>query len=456
MAPRLLVVGGGPAGVVAAVEGELAGFNVTLIEEESRLGGQYFRGRDQDRSWGSTTWFRDNSRDVAIALNTGVVDVDGGDLITWSQEHGGSRLGFECLILATGAHDRAVPMPGWTLPGAVTAGAALTFAKAYHVAIGRRVVVAGSGPFLLPVALALSRLGSTVTVIEATPFATSVGGLGTLVRDAPTLRQAVAYRLELAARGVKFLYGRVVTGMDGEDSVERVTHEAIDLEWKPVVGTAKTESVDAVALGYGFTPRVELAHLLSCDIRYDDVAQCFRVAINSRQKTSLANVWAAGEVTGVGGSVVARLEGALAALDAAEEFELPNRTARVKRTDQVQRLLEKAKRTQEWIINAFRIRDGLWTLASTEDLVCRCEEVTLGQLDAAARANSVSPRAIKSVTRAAMGLCQGTICRPLITELLRTRHGYRISNAGYPWSIRPPIRPVPFADWPVVGPPQNL
>lgn len=450
-APRLVVVGGGPAGLSAAVEGRRAGFQVTLIDEDARLGGQFYGGRSEDHGPGSPAWFRQRDAGIQTQTETSVVDSSGHALVTWNVTSGCREVLFDSLILASGAYDRAVALPGWTLPGVMTAGGALTFSKAHHVLIGRRVVVSGSGPFLLPVGLALARIGARVRILEATPFRESLGGLGQLVRDPETLRQAFTYRAELAARGARHLYGRMITAITGEDHATEVVHHAVDEDWNPVPGSERTEGVDAAAIGFGFTPRVDLAQLLGCQLDYDRTACTYQVHIDSAQRTSRAGIYAAGEATGVAGAQVAKLGGRLAALAAAADMNLVTPDEYKRLRSGTAGALAAARRTQRWLGRAFRPREGLWRLAGANEIVCRCEEVTLGQLEASLQANSGAPRAVKSVTRAGMGLCQGAICAPLITELLRSRFGYQPPDTGRDWSVRPPLRPIPVGDWPMAA-----
>ena len=450
---HLVVVGGGPAGLAAAVAGPRAGVAVTVIEERPGLGGNFHHGRlpEPDRE-GSPAWFERHGTGVRRMVGTAVVDSRSPGELTVSNPDGRSEVSFDALVIATGAHDRGVPIPGWTLPGVFTAGGALTMAKAHHVRPGRRVVVAGSGPFLLPVADAVSRLGARVSVLEATALESSVRGGWTVARDRHLAAETVGYAVRLARRGVRYRHQRAITRIDGDDRVREVVHARVDAEWRPMAGTERREAVDAVAIGFGFTAATELAQLLGCALRYDDAQRGYVVGADGLQRTSVAGVFAAGEATGFGGERVARVEGRLAGLAAAHtlgrlstsDFESESRRALVE--------LARPRRAARWLATAFRPRDGLWSGLGRDDTICRCEDVRLGQLVDALADNLVDPRAAKAGTRAGMGLCQGRICSGAITEILRVSHGYMPPAGERPWTIHPPLRPVPIGEWAAATP----
>ena len=357
------------------------------------------------------------------------------------------HLPYDALVLATGAYDRTVALPGWTLPGVLTAGAAHTLAKAYGVIPGRRVVVAGAGPFLLPVADVLAAHGARVTVIEATRFRSSLRGLPTIARDPAILRQTVGYTARLTARRATRHYGRLVTAILGTDRVEAVTTAAVDAEWRPIAGSERTRPADAVCLGFGFVPQLELAQLVGCRVVYREDSSDFSVWTDPAMRTSERGVYAAGELTGVAGVRAAVLEGALAGLTAASDLGLVPESVRDRRARELNGRLRGARRLAEWIRVTYRPRPGLWSLAPSETVACRCEDVTIGQVESALVSNAVTPYAVKTATRLGMGLCQGRICSPFLIEWLRANRGYRVPQDGRPWVVRPPVRPVPIGDW---------
>jgi NADPH-dependent 2,4-dienoyl-CoA reductase/sulfur reductase-like enzyme len=445
---QLVVVGGGPAGLSAATRAHDLGMAVTVVDEYDRIGGQYFRGRQDSNAAGSPRRFSRQSPGVQVLANAVVVDTPtDGVLSVWKQGGGVQSLTYDALVLATGAYDRTVALPGWTLPGVLTAGGASTLAKAFGVTPGQRMLVAGSGPFLLAVADDLSAKGCDVQAVEATPLGTSVGGLPTIARDAAITRQTIGYLWRLGLRGVRCRYASMVTAIHGDQRVEAATIQRVDREWRPITGSETTVDVDAVCLGFGFVPQLELAQALKCTIGYWEETSDFYVKTDKGMRTSQANVYAAGEVTGIGGVRVAVAEGCLAGLSAAYDMELVAQRDYEAEVRELTHRLVRARRVGDWIRHAFRPRAGLWSLANAETMLCRCEDVTMQAAEEALSNNPATPYAVKTATRAGFGLCQGRICGPYMIEWLRAEHGYRVPEEDRPWRVRPPIRPVPVGEW---------
>jgi hypothetical protein len=340
-----------------------------------------------------------------------------------------------------------VALPGWTLPGVLTAGGASTLAKAYGVAPGRRVIVAGAGPVWLSVADDLAHLDSAVQIVEATPYSASVAGLPVILRDPEIAWQTLGFLQRLRRRQVRRLYGSLVTAIHGNDRVEAVTIQRVDAAWRPIPGTAKRVEADAVCLGFGFVPQLELAQALGCAIDYRPLASEFCVRTDAGMRTTRPGVYAAGEVAGAGGVRVARAEGRVAGLSVALDSGRLSTQAYAAETQPVQRTLAKARRTANWIRRTFSPRPGLWSLAEPKTVVCRCEDVRLAEAEASLTANPPTPFAVKTATRAGMGLCQGRICSSFLIEWLRAHKDYQVPAGTWPWRIRPPLRPVPLGDW---------
>ena len=448
-APKyLVVVGGGPAGLSAATRASQLGMAVTVVDEYGKMGGQYFRGRQNSTVAGSPRRFLLESPGVEIFSHGIVVDTPAhGVLSVWKQGGGVQSLTYDALVVATGACDRTVALPGWTLPGVLTAGGASILAKAYGVTPGQRVLVAGSGPFLLAVADDLSTKGCDVQVIEATPLGTSVGGLPMIARDVAITRQTIGYLWRLGLRRVRRRYASMVTAIHGNERVEAATIHRVDQAWQPIAGSETTIEVDAVCLGFGFVPQLELAHALKCTIGYWEETSDFYVKTDGQMRTSQENVCAAGEVTGVGGMRVAAVEGWLAGLTSAYDTGLVAKLDYDAEVRQLTRQLVRARRLGDWVRHAYRPRAGLWTLADSQTMLCRCEDVTMQSAEEALAYNPATPYALKTATRAGFGLCQGRVCSSYMIEWLRAQHGYRVPAEERPWRVRPPIRPVPAEEW---------
>jgi NADPH-dependent 2,4-dienoyl-CoA reductase/sulfur reductase-like enzyme len=444
----LVVVGAGPAGVMAAIEGSRWGLNVTVVDEQARIGGQYYRTRADSPADGSPRHLTAAAQATEARVNTTVFDAPAtGTLRTWSPDRGALDVPYDRLVLATGAYERAVALPGWTLPGVMTAGGMHALAKNQRVVPGRRVIVAGAGPFLLEAADALASRGCQVVVVDATRLRDALSGLPALARVPKLLVQAAGYFARLARRRVAIRYGELVTAIHGDDAVEEVTVARVDRHWRPIPGTARRLKVDAVCLGFGFVPHLDLAQLIGCNVEYHDEDAGFAVATDPFMRTTVAGVYAAGETIGIAGVGAARLTGRLAGLAAAFDAGLVPGAEFARQSARIRLQIGRYRRVAEWMRKTYRPRRGLWELAVDETMACRCEDVTIGDLRSALELTSPSPVDLKTLTRAGMGPCQGRICSPFIIEWLRSGQNFVVPPHHLPWSIRPPVRPVPLEAW---------
>ena len=322
------------------------------------------------------------------------------------------------IVLATGAHDRTLPFPGWDLPGVVTGGAAQALAKGERLVVGDRVVVAGAGPFLLPVAAALAKTGSGVVgVFEASTA--PVLARGWLPRPWQ-LVSAGGKALELAGyvagqlrHRIPYSIGRAVVAAHGTDRVEAVSIADVDADWVPIPGTTRRIAADAVCISHGFTPRLELAIAAGCSLGPERF-----VTVDDGQQTTVTGVHAAGEITGIGGVDLALAEGEIAGHVAAGGTAADPSIAGAVRRRRV--FASFARRIEA----AHGIRPGWPAMLESDTIVCRCEEVSYGRLCSVADSTaSRSLRALKLSTRAGLGICQGRICGRSVEELLEARTG---------------------------------
>lgn len=445
---RVVIIGAGPAGLSAAEEAAVHGLAVDVVEESARLGGQYFRSRQTSLRPGSPRHFSAARTGARVRVGTVMVDAEPGAVVVWSSDLGTEALPYDALVVATGAYDRPVSIPGWTLPGVVTAGGAHTLAKAYGLAPGRRMVVAGAGPFLLSVSTALATHGYDVETFDATPWSAVVRGTLVLAQHPTYLLQGAWLTGKLLRHGESVHHGQMITAIHGTERVEAVSVAAVDADWAPRPGTERVIDADGVCLGFGFVPSLEIAQLLGCDIRYSRRTSDYSVVTDPWMRCSEERIYAAGEVTGIAGVESAVVEGRLAALAAARDLHAITPVAFSRRAHPLMTKLSRLRGWARWMAATYRVRPALWSLASEATVICRCEDVTLSAVQDALGFNLAEPVSVKAATRAGMGLCQGRICSFVLTEMLRARHGYLPPEDGRPWSIRPPIKPVPLSSWP--------
>ncbi|MFT2749224.1 FAD-dependent oxidoreductase [Clavibacter sp. Sh2036] len=439
---HVVVIGAGPAGLAAAVAARARGARVTLLDASDELGGQYWRHLPASRpaarerilhhGWDAFTGMRarlaaDDGCEIVTGAQVWAIEVPSADVeapapaavvhVLVGPVDGSGRaprtLRPDALVLATGAHDRTLPFPGWDLPGVFTAGAAQALAKGERVAIGDRVIVAGAGPFLLPVAVSLVQAGARVVGIhEAARVPSLARGwlrdpLG-LARAPHKAAELAGYVSVLARERIGYATGSAVVAAHGTDRVEAVTVQRLDASWAPVPGTERRVAVDAVCVGHGFTPRLELPIAAGCRIGSDRF-----VEVDADQGAGPAGVFAAGEITGIGGVDQALAEGEVAGHCAAGGSPSDAAVAPAVRRRAV------AHDVAGRIEAAHGIRPG-WTGWLRDDtLACRCEEVPVGRIRATARAaRSTDLRSMKLATRAGLGICQGRVCGRTVEELL--------------------------------------
>ena len=242
-----------------------------------------------------------------------------GDRLMICRDRRSQAVQTRALVIATGAYDRPVAFPGWTLPGVISAGGAQTLAKTQWVKPGQRMLLAGAGPFLLPVAQSLLRAGvEIVAIVEATTPRQWLPHAGALWGQWPRFAEAWDYKLDLRKGGVPTIYGHKIVRAIGERAVAAAVIARVDSHWRALAGTERTFEVDAIATGYGFLPNIELASSCGCDLRFDPFARAWFVQCTPDMLTSKPGIFVAGEITGIGGSAISLEEGRIAGLSAAE------------------------------------------------------------------------------------------------------------------------------------------
>lgn len=431
------VVGGGPAGISAALSAAESGIGVCVIDGEPALGGQIWRQpRSGVQAGARPKPLRDVIAHPRIAvLNSATVwhaIADRDEIVLFCRTGAGHReIRARAVVLATGASELALPFPGWDLPGVVTPGGAQALLKADGVPVGRRVVVAGTGPLLWPVVGALIRAGvSVAALVEAAPV-TGLASLtaGLLAHPALT-RQAAGYlRTVLTARTPVLTHSAVVAAHGG-DSITAVTVARLDGQGRPVLSGRSDFDVDAACVGWGFVPAMELARQLGCAEAPHPRRPAPAVSAGVDQRTSVPRVFAAGELTGIGGAVIAALEGTIAGAAAAESVGAIGRREFIRKT--------RASRIRlRWARHAARLLDegsglpALWSSWLDDDtIVCRCEEVPWRQVAEVIDEGIGDVRGIKGQTRCGMGWCQGRICGPALQSATAIRGRRRVGDVG--------------------------
>lgn len=452
--PDILVVGGGAGGLTAAAVAAEAGARVVLVDERPVPGGQFFK-QPISTLVGTGMSFEDRQalegrKLIARARDAGVEFLDA---MVWAassprevhiQGASGNRmLRPKQLIVATGAYERGVPVPGWTLPGVMTTGAAQTLLRSYRVLAGRRVLVAGNGPLNLQVAAELVEAGAQVVGVAELaprPGPATVGAAWRMLMSAPDLvAQGRRYLRTLKTAGVGLHYRYVLTRIaQAENGLSASLAALAD-------GTVRTFEADAVLMGYGFMPSNELLRLLGCAHDYDAGRRHLVTRRDDVCRTTIAGVFAVGDCCGLGGARAAQAEGVIAGLAAAGETGCTIPAGLVKeglvaRTD---------------LVRQHRFQSALWQLFAADlpgladdaddTVVCRCEDLTQGDLAASLQSGFQSLGELKRCTRLGMGRCQGRYCAPALAEYLHHTYGRALDEFAF-FAPRPPIKPIGIGD----------
>ena len=397
----ILVVGGGPAGLAAAASAAEQGARVGLVDDNPNLGGQIWRAGLSIPSKEAAEWTRRlHAASVEVLCGTRVFDNPAPKVLHAESRSNLLELEYRRLVLATGARERFLPFPGWTLPNVMGAGALQAFVKSGFPISGKRVVVAGTGPLLLAVAAYLRGKGAEIAMVCEQASRTSLAKFGfTLLGHKQKIAQGLSLKKELS--GVPFATSSWPIAAEGNGVLKAVLISN-GREFQKI-------NCDFLACGFHLVPNTELPALLGCRLRNG------YVEVDGFQHTSMAGIYCAGEPTGIGGVERSVVEGQIAGLaaagreDAAEAFLGEHR---------------KSRKFAEALERTFTLRPELRGIALAETIVCRCEDVPYGRIKGHA-----SWRAAKLQTRVGMGPCQGRVCGPATEFLL----------GWSPDSVRPPI-----------------
>jgi NADPH-dependent 2,4-dienoyl-CoA reductase/sulfur reductase-like enzyme len=449
---QIVIVGAGPAGLAAATALVSYGASVLLIDAGQRVGGQYWR-----HSAGSGLSKKHEEMRIISHPNVEYLP----DTNVWAATHldGISTLHLlmddaherkvttRWLVLATGAYDRSLPFPGWDLPGVMTAGGVQALLKGEKRLAGKEFVVAGTGPFLLPVAVGLIMAGARVNaIVEAAPLTAWLTNLGGLARSGNKFRDFATFQKIIRTAKVKIHYGSAITAAHGTNSLESVTLEKIGRDFL-AKRRAKTEiPCDVLAVGWGFTPDISLASALGCRTQLELRDGSLVVAVDENQGTSLVGIYAAGEATGVGGSALALTEGKIAATAMAQAIGLIEPAKSAKLIQEQKRVRRKQQIFANALLDVYQVAHGWTTWPTPETIICRCEEVTVRQLrDAISELGVSDGKSAKSLTRAGMGMCQGRVCGQAVSEFVAKECGRKVTLADLQGGAkRPIITPIPL------------
>lgn len=458
--PDLVVVGGGVGGMSAACVAAEAGLDVILIDERMDSGGQFSK---QPTPIHATSLISRGDKQIRLGREliermkrAKVTVIQNGQVWAGFPERdilalvdGRTRLFRpQHLIIATGAYERALPVEGWTLPGVITTGAAQSLLRTYHVVAGKKVFIAGNGPFNLQVALELARAGATIVGVAESasrPSIASIGALFDMYRGAPRLLfDGIRYVNQIKKRNIPLFYNYSLSSVrqlgDGlkatissSSSVKRSQEKDISID------------ADIVCMGYGFLPSNVLLRNLGCEHHYDTHRRQLIANRSENFETTAPGIYAVGDCAGLGGAYAACEEGLIAGLHIASSAgSTPS-----------QRQLEDLTESRLKLSRHRRFQSGLWRLyaaqlpktvqAKPQTYICRCELVTMQHIRDVTESGCHSIAEVKQQTRAGMGRCQGRYCASLLVEILASESNEQIDEDKF-FAPRVPISPIRIGD----------
>ncbi len=449
---ELAVVGAGPAGLSAAVTAARLGVKVVLIDEYIQPGGQYLKGETFADTLSSPA--ERQGRALLRSLPSAGITTYWQTVVWHSEKNrlhlhrpqGPLTLDAATVIAATGARELALPFPGWTLPGVMTVGGIQVLVKAHRVLPGQKILLAGSGPLLLAAAYTLISHGlPPVAVLESSAprqwmrFGPALGG------QTGRMREGWRYLQALRRARVPYRFRRAVVRALGSDHLEAVVTARLDSRGRPVSGSEETIPVDALGIGFGFIPNVDLTQLAGCTHRYAPALGGWVPLVNEHQATDVPGLFAAGECAGVAGAEAALLSGEAAAWGAACHL---GRVDRQELAHHLTRLKQARQRQHRFaaVLNTLSSPpDPLLAALAVGDVpICRCEGVTAAAVRQAIDRGARTLDALKTATRVGQGLCQGRTCGPILARLVASQTGCPVEQAGF-FRVRPPLKPVPLS-----------
>ncbi|GAB2185756.1 FAD/NAD(P)-dependent oxidoreductase [Roseibium sp. LAB1] len=446
----LLVLGAGPAGMAAARTAADAGLSVLLLDEQARPGGQIYRDvgnvpEDRAQILGSDYT---KGRVLAEALDhpmirhltgTTIWQIEAGPRVSFTRDGAASTAKAKRLLIATGALERPMPVPGWTLPGVMTAGAAQILLKQSGL-LCEQAVLAGSGPLLYLVAAQMCRAGTPpLALVETQTSSDRKAALRYLpgaLRGWRLLAKGLGLLAEIRKAGVARYTGASEITIEGKTQAEAINF----------VSNGKHHRLDCatVLLHHGVVPNTQAARSIDVPHHWNEEQHCFVPKKDDWGRTKVSGIFIAGDGAGIGGAIAARLQGALAALEIASDLGKSTPSDRDRTAARLQQQLAIELAARPFVDRAYPpFKEAL--APADDTIVCRCEEVTAGDIRRYAGLGCLGPNQTKAFGRSGMGPCQGRYCGLTVTELLAAENGRSQDDTGY-YRIRPPLKPVTLGE----------
>lgn len=456
--PDVLVIGGGPGGLIAASIAAESGADVVLLDERSIAGGQFYKQPlsfdEVPESLANDRQFAEGRALIQRAQRSGATILLGCTVWGAFAPNDFTVFDGDCsriyrpkrTIIATGAYERGLPLPGWTLPGVMTTGAAQTMMRSYGILPGRRVLVAGNGPLNLQVALEMKKAGANVVAVvelaNAPGPASFVSGLR-MMRNAPGLTlNGVRYLAALRRCGVPMWYRQGLSSIEQTETglrarIGRIGQDRIDPEL--------ALDVDTVCMGYGFQPNNEILRSLGCRHAYDENRGHLVTKRTPSCETDISGIYAVGDCCGLGGALAAQEEGAIAGCASIRSLGMALPAGLLRQEKSAMKKLSRHRAFQTGLWRVFAAPRYQAELAKPDTVICRCENVSLQTVEDAIADGNPSIGTVKRRTRLGMGACQGRYCVPVAAAMIAKRDSCPIGEFSY-FAPRLPLKPISIAN----------
>ncbi len=445
----VIVIGAGPAGANAALDAAGYGLKVLLIDEGRDAGGQVWRPKSTSIKkapktgaivQGDTLRQKVRNSSIEVRFETRVWHIETDESENWLLALVGPEKEYtvksKTLIIATGAYERVIPVPGWTMPGVFGLAGATALLKENMIVPGRRTIVAGNGPLLFFVASEVIRLGGRVSAVV------SLNGLWDWVKALPAmlmrpilLLQGIKWILSLYLKRIPVYWRHGVKSVEGKEKVEGTSLTRVDKDWRPVPGPEIYIHGEALCYGHGLSPAIEATRLAGASHHFDPTLGGWVPTVDQYGRTSQSGLYVCGDNAGILGVGAAPIRGAMAAKAAYED--LSGNTGK-----EINKVIKKRAEIFGRAMTALSIpRAGLLDFIENETEICRCEGISRAEIYQEIKFGARSPNAVKSNTRCGMGPCGGRYCSETVALMASDFTGKTREEIGLP-TARPPLRPV--------------
>jgi NADPH-dependent 2,4-dienoyl-CoA reductase/sulfur reductase-like enzyme len=458
---EVTILGAGPAALAAAAELVSHDISVVILDENSQPGGQYFRQIPGSFQRTRPSVFdkdaRDSSRSHALFQvvdhpkvtyipDTSVWGYFSDNIVSYTGDDTSGHVSAGHIIVASGAYDRPVPFPGWTLPGVISAGGAQNLMLGQRVIPGKRVVISGNGPLNIAAGYNLDKAGAKVrSILEASKPRQIWRAVPGMLLDPLVLLKGIRYQAGLLRAGVFVKTGWTVIEARGDTQVQEVDAAPIDAHGNIDRARLRTRSVDTLIVGYGLIPSTEMTQLMGCGHIYDTNNNYVVPVRSSECETTIPDIFAVGDCTGISGVEVALLEGRLAAITIAQRLRSINQSYVKKTCVHLKSRLHRLQRFHEAMDFLFTTPRSFLSLLTDDTIVCRCEEVTAKEVRTRLKQGVTDLNTIKALTRIGMGRCQGRNCFSTLRALAAQELQVPAHKLKLP-RTRAPLKPVCIGD----------